>query len=260
MSLFNVKASKSVSLALAIAASFSMASHAVVRGEIAQGPAYAAVIGIDSCSAVVIHPRAILTAGHCGPHLSTGTYTAYFASRSDYQDIQVKSVIINEGYVDDISWSGEFKINGDIALLILKDPITDPTILAHIPKIVDDRLLAKNEVLQAVGLGLYEEGPFSQLGDMDNSDKRVATYRIVEKRASTYFLTGIQEGVGFCGGDSGGGLLRVSPDGTKSELVGILTATGGRCGNNSYNAYAESVSSHLDWIRKNLQKEGISGI
>lgn len=261
VSAFKAKDSKSISLALAaMAASFTLATHAVVKGEIANGSAYAAVIGIDSCSAVVIHPQAILTAAHCGPHLDTGRYAVHFPDRSETKSIDVKSVLVNPGYVDDISWSGEFKINDDIALLILSDPIDDPVILAHIPKIIDEGLLSKNEIVQAVGLGIHEQGPFAQLGDMDNSDKRVAPYKIVDKKLSTYYLSGTQSGVGLCGGDSGGALLRVSEDGSSSQLLGILTATGGRCGDNRETAYAESVASHLDWIRKSLKKEGITGI
>jgi len=247
-----------IALSLPFLLCLSMESWAVKRGPIAMGPAYAAVIGLEGCSAVVIHPRAFLTAGHCNSHIYRGSNTVYFPNRDSSSRVEIKDIFINEGYEENEEPGGKFKINDDIALVVLSEPIQEAAILANIPNIIDEKSLNQAETLTAVGLGMYKTWGTSYLGDWDNSDKHMAPYRLEQKNVSVDYLKAQTPGVGICGGDSGGALLRVSPDGKKSELVGILTATGGECGGSDQTDYAESVSSHLDWIKKNLQKEEIS--
>lgn len=251
-------------LGLSILASLSMDGWAVQNGMIAHGPAYSAVIGLQGsseqggCTAVVIHPRAFLTAAHCKDFIDKGFNLISYPDRNTDHHLSIIAIYVDEKYNPRIGWKGDFKVNDDLALAILKDPIEDATILSHIPKIIDESVLAPNDTLMAVGLGMYRMVGAARLGDRNNSDKRMAPYRLQEKRSSVDFLKASIPGVGMCDGDSGGGLLRVSSDGKSSELVGILTAIGGNCGGKNQTDYAESVSSHLDWIKTNLQKEGIS--
>jgi secreted trypsin-like serine protease len=249
---------KIIAWGLPVLACLSTQSWAVKKGILVQSPAYSAVIGLEGCSAVMIHPRAFLTAAHCQPLIGKGINHFSYPDRNSDHRLSIKAIYVDEFYNPKVSWKGEFNANDDIALVILKNPIDDAAILSHIPKIAAESSLAPDETLMAVGLGMYTQQSFSRLGDQDNSDKRMAPYRLLEKRSSVDFLRATTPGAGICGGDSGGALLRVSSDGSQVELVGILTASGGVCGKSNQTDYAESVSSHLDWIKENLQKEGIT--
>ncbi|MFL5814134.1 MAG: trypsin-like serine protease [Bdellovibrionia bacterium] len=247
-------------------ACLSTPSWAVVKGALAYGPAYSAVIGIEGrspgsgCSAVVIHPRALLTAAHCLEFLGNGYNHFSYPSRNSDHRLYISKIYEDPYYNARVSLRGQFNANDDIALVILKKPIEDQDILSHIPKITEESSLSPDETLMAVGLGMYKQGRSLILGDDDNSERRTAPYRLQQKRSSVDFLKAVTPGMGMCGGDSGGALLRVSSDGAQSQLVGILTATGGSgvCGDADQTDYAESVSSHLNWIKENLQKEGIT--
>jgi secreted trypsin-like serine protease len=255
---------KIVACSLPVLACFSTQSWAVKKGALAHGPAYSAVIALQGktpeagCSAVVIHPRAFLTAAHCEEFIGKGINHIFYPDRNSDHRLSIQSIYVDPNFNPRVSLGGSFSVNDDIALVILKKPIDDATIVSHIPKIIAESSLSPNDTLMAVGLGMYKMEQYAQLGDENNSERRMAPYHLQETRGSVDFIMSPTPGIGFCGGDSGGALLRVSADGQTSELVGILTATGGICGGNHQMNYAESVSAHLGWIKANLQREGIA--
>src|SRR4051794_25716229 len=102
---------------------------AVTNGVVTAEDKYAAVVRIHNCTAVFVHPRVLLTAAHCIP-ANDGPKIEMQQNRRTTEAVilEVEKIMGNPEYADNI-------YNYDIGFILLREPITDLTILNNLPKI-----------------------------------------------------------------------------------------------------------------------------
>ena len=206
-------------------------SQAIVNGAIANDPIHQSVVGFSQCSAVLIHPRVLLTAAHCGAVISEGGQNLYFSKLGG--DSRWVDVL---GFHAQPRWQPQtldpqkqlIAVNDDIAVIVLRDALERSEWPSSFPKLADTNDSPRpDEELLAVGFGLYRQSRFRFDSDK-NSYRRSANYRIQTKKSSVFFIKSTTAGVGVCFGDSGGALF--SQRQGQIILQGILTTIGGgRC-------------------------------
>jgi len=256
--------------------SFSGPVLAVHNGKSAINKGARAVIGFRGdenyfgCTGVVIHPRVILTAAHCAHLIHKGQINeVFFTSRdSTPTSIEVLDVHKHKNFVENFSQkdpvTGQYQstIDYDIAVVTLKEPITNKNILGEIPRLpTADDLVAGPDAppYVATGMGMYQTGGKNYLGDEKNSQKLSLKYFIRQVNLTVLILKSRVQDAGICQGDSGGGIfLDQSRDSNSPPvLVGIISAMTEFCGKRGEDNYAESVLPHIPFITESARQDGI---
>jgi len=239
-------------LALVLPAAASGGARAsIVSGKAAtseQWPWAAFILATDrhgdgfSCTGSVVAPTLVLTAGHCVEDIITaeptpvGRYLVVTGS-TDVRDsslrqvLRVRKTILYPGF-------NRFKVHGDAALLVLRQPTTAPSVALAGP--TDAALLNPNTPLAIAGWGL--SGPLNHL-------KRTPVLRqgwaFVQRQLYCrnhariyypFFNYGLQLctvtppsfAVGTCHGDSGGPAVAFREDGTPVQ-IGITSLGAADC-------------------------------
>lgn len=179
-------------------------------------------------SAVLIHPRAILTAQHC--FALSQEKPAYYLSQSG-QLIRIVKVFLKQPYNEFIAWN-------DIALCILEEDCYDPP-----SEIMQDGFdLTPGENLTTVGWSLgYKK--VSELGVMKYYgsliEDRGYIMRMLAQKGSVYY------------GDSGGGVFEDT--GKLCGIINFFRLDGDS--NEILDNGAARVDVQYDWINQILSKE-----
>ncbi len=258
-----------LALALALAvlapagAGASTAQTSVIGGHsaaIAELPALAYIEGEDaitpySCTATVVAPRVILTAGHCVEDIESGTIAppSGFAVATGIADLRqvtkanvslVSQALVYPGF-------NPSKLQGDAGLLILATPTPAPPIaLASAP---DAGLVATGTKLTIAGWGLTspkakEGSPVLKAGEtivQDSTECKRQSRRYYPFYSGALQFCAIDrpgDRVSGCFGDSGGPAIATRADGTAVE-VGVVSTGGPGC-----NRHLPNVFTRVDQI------------
>lgn len=200
------------------------------------------------CTGSIIHPQVILTAGHCVYNRNNMTDEPAYEIQIGTQHRGISNEIyeVSESIAHE-EWKkteGDYQ-NNDIALLILKKPITGHEFLPLYP--MDPNFFIGNDLL-AIGYGVSDG--IAQTG---SGIKRSVVLEIDQALNSLFIAikkTEITQDA--CQGDSGGpGLINI--DG-RYGILGIVSS--GPEGCPGYTFYV-SLYSQIEWIDTTLQQRNI---
>jgi V8-like Glu-specific endopeptidase len=200
--------------------------HPNVGAMVADLPGYGVV---PMCSGTLIHQRVFLTAGHCAHALDVyGIETVWVNFDQDALNagtlLEVEEVIAHPGY----NW-GPTSDPHDVAVLILKDPVTDIEPAQLPPEGFLDQLRDEGRLRQG-----KEEADFTVVGYGGTK----TWLRLSQNQATGDGGTGK--------GDSGGPSFWTEPDGTEI-LVGITSWGDAPCVAAGFN-YRVDIPDTLDFI------------
>lgn len=215
---------------------------AIVGGT--EAPPQSAVMVLNSaggvCSAVVLAPDAVLTAGHCaaGPHALRVHYR-----RTDGSPVlvEVAARAIHPGY--DAGAVAKRRRSVDLALLRPSEPL--PARFA--PADLGAGEARTGETLTLSGYGASKPGDPRSTGTF-----RSVAIPVVEPYGPSKLLVWMQgaRGAGACQGDSGGPVA-----GADGAVLAITAWIGGSCGGLTQ---AVRVAPHRDWIDRTLSTWNVS--
>lgn len=231
---------------------FAEKSSAVWGGEKASQDEYTSVVAIRGdmdCSAVVIAPRALLTAAHCVEGWRPGKSLIEVGLRSVKTSADFVTVALEKAPVLHPAYRLGFRNNPnqntlevqyDLAVLVLKEDLKEKFPRASVA-MISTYLSSQNGVL--VGFGRYDRrNPYGVKAFGEMQTRYLSRFNLIE-------LQSVKAGVGGCRGDSGGGFFQTLSNGT-SVLVGITSVNtqSHNCGSSENKTYAVPVYSHICWV------------
>jgi hypothetical protein len=207
--------------------------------------------GTQFCSGVLVHPRIVLTAGHCVEPM-TGLMPSTVAFGEDAQRpagaAVVETCVVHPDYEITAS-GGRQQVIDDIAYCVLAEPVVGLPIVPVAIGCEADAIVPDASVT-IVGFGASAGGidngqPWAE----GNGRKRYTTQTIetVDASAGEVFVVG-DRGNSACMGDSGGPALLRLDDGTWRVFGVASTAmltSEQQCG---YGSSYELVDRHVAWI------------
>jgi V8-like Glu-specific endopeptidase len=202
----------------------------IVGGEPAFSCQWPTVVDMSTCSGVLVHPRIVIYAGHCGQQgeVQFGNTDAGFTISINYEDCQVHP---------------EWTLSGnDIAFCELPVEVTDIPFVHMLG--AAEPLPQVGELVTLVGYGETEAGA-------TNGYKNFGQAPYINIEEGELRIGG--NGTDTCSGDSGGPAMAMQADGTW-RVIGITSkADGGSdlCGGISRYTYAPTA---VAWV------EQVSGI
>ncbi|MDO9184151.1 MAG: trypsin-like serine protease [Bacteriovorax sp.] len=232
-------------LTLGFLLSIAPNAYAVRKGATTSEPKFAAVVGLPSCSGTFIHPRLIITAGHCLPNISGKEVSIAQGSRWKSNNYKIEHMMAHPDFIPNTN-----NLN-DIAYILLQNPITDKNILENIPEINLEKInqLTTGSTILAVGFGVdrvlkaREEEEY-----LNQMEKKKIDLTIFQEENFMKMSKSAEEGGGVCPGDSGGGtFLEVD---NKTYYTGHIVAMQGFCGKKDSTMFTSNIKYYIDWIEK----------
>lgn len=252
-------------LSLVIGVLLSLSSLAIVGGERVESDDYESTLALTTCSAVLIHPRIIITAAHCihdqnflyddnRVDLYFGEF-AYEEQRSssirryrrnrNKRIVRYDAVKIQPQYNQALPGFDEsfHFIFRDLAYIKLSEPITD---IVSADLGLEGIDFGANNNFHVVGYGEESFGSRSR-NTMDRAKKGITlSYH-------SHFDTRVNlndhdesEYLGPCRGDSGGGMYS---ENNGMKLVAITISAPSNCSGDSVSTY-EPIIHSIDWIQE----------
>lgn len=185
---------------------------------------------VPECSGILIHPRILLTAGHCSIYIEEHPDEEFFVSfdADNVLDpstwIRVVGAVTHPGYTE--FHGGADSQQNDIGVLILEEPVDgiEPATLPplhYLDMLKQEKLLNSDTLLTVVGYGALLNWPPPEVVFVDGP-RRVTQSRYLALNSSFLFL--LQNlAAGYAGtgyGDSGGPTFYTDSDGNE-VLVSI---------------------------------------
>jgi hypothetical protein len=207
------------------------------------------------CSGTLIHPRVLLTAGHCTDGWeSTGVET--FWVNFDQNALNKKTLLDVEKVIThpDYNW-GPTSNPHDVGILILEKPVKKRIKPANLPNEgFLDQLLAEGKLRQGsegakftvVGYGGLLDWPPPAISYEDERRFAVSEYQALLKVWLRMSQNQATCDGGTCFGDSGGPAFWTEPDGSEI-LVGITSWGDANCVATGFN-YRVDIPETLDFI------------
>lgn len=212
-------------------------SFAITKGRSPSDLLFERVIGIPECSAVVIGPRALLTAAHCVGDFTPGSLQQInVGRRSSKEFVHFSRSIIHDNY------DPKTKIF-DVALILTKEAVGKFNVKLPVATEADFQAGTK---MYALGLGTQELRKGS--GPMDpNNSLSQADMIFSEIREFALFLLPTVPRQSACYGDSGGGVFVERAGGP--ALAGIISQISDECRFPDRKIFAHPVAPLLAWIK-----------
>lgn len=242
----------SCSLILSCNKAASESETKIFGGHPASSEEWLGAVGIGSddglfCTGIAVSPKLVVTAAHCLYGTRPEGLRVYIGQGVDGEKV------VGEYQVESLALSPEYRVyrdGDDIGFLVLKDSLSLPE-EAYIPLATpaereNDGLEAIGRPVTIVGYGERESSAIGEKYEVETSiiSKIVGLEGITTHQPKQEFLAG-GEGLGVCGGDSGGPVYTRGADGAW-RAIGI-TSRGWKCGEG---AVYSSIASHLCWIQQ----------
>ena len=197
--------------------------------------------GGSACTATVVAPRILLTAGHCVSDLESGSIykPSRFIAITGVADLR-SARRADETSVSQVLLFPRFKasnLHGDAALLVLSEPVAAPAL--PLASVADAALYEGGTDGRIAGWGIAEAGSDrgsyrlqvagTSVAGAGLCKREVARFYPFYSTASQLCALGPPEFITtVCQGDSGGPLIATRPDGTPVQ-IGITSLGRGDC-------------------------------
>ena len=189
---------------------------------------------VPDCSGTLIHPRVLLTAGHCSIYIENHPAEDIFVSfdGNDVLDpstwIRVVGAVTHPGYTG--NHPGADSHQYDVGVLILEEPVesVEPASLPplhYLDLLKGEKQLDADTLLTVVGYGSLLNWPPPEVVFVDGP-RRVTQSRYLALNSSYLFMLQ-NPAAGYAGtgnGDSGGPTFYTDPDG--NEILVSITSQG----------------------------------
>ncbi|XP_014204090.1 trypsin-1-like [Copidosoma floridanum] len=212
------------------------------------------------CAGTILQPTWILTAGHCvhavppfGNFVVKAGKHNISAHESTEQTAQVQRSIVHEDYPGNVA-------PNDIALLRLRTPLRENQYVRRISLPRPDVLPTGRLELSGWGSVSLTSGPVYPdiLQKVNLTVVDLATCRRMIERltgsaplANSNLCTGpLTGGISACSGDSGGPLIK--NNGTRKEIVGVVSWGIVPCGTRNAPSVFTRVSAYVGWINNKI--------
>ncbi len=214
------------------------------------------------CSYVVVGPRHLLTAGHCGELVREGqSVNAVSSDKKNIEENTIEKIVFHAKYekgTGDQKPQGEAevekflaKVPTDIALIRLKETIKFP--VQPIPLVADEQdgkptVLISNGPNGDIKGGISFSVPVKTGGyAYRNSQKKVVSLPLIRSEIQ-------KSDSGACHADSGGGLFIFQNQ--RWELMGIMSTveniSNQKCGTSQNDVLIVPVLDNLQWLKPEL--------
>jgi hypothetical protein len=210
--------------------------------------------GENSCTGVVVHPRMILTAGHCVVDAKVTGLTFSNGSSPDKNrhSLPIAQLLTTKTYVgatNGMQSSGQSE--GDLGVILMSEPILDRLDLeaSDLPPIVRGTSQV-TQPLHIIGYGYASRNAQTS----DASRRELLVSATVKPGAKVLTLDSLEGKKSPCFGDSGSGVF--SDDGVLAKLVGIVSsiAPGGELAERFAEEKAKQLARNQEKREKQIAK------
>lgn len=226
--------------------------HTNVGAMVVDWPSYGP---FQICSGTLIHPRIVLTAGHCTADLEAYGIETVWVNFDQYA-LNPSTLLLVEEVIThpDYNWGPQSNPH-DVGALILVDPVTEITpailpeegLLNDLKKAGELRPGPEGTKFTVVGYGGILDWPPPQVSYEDSRRFAVSEYRALLKAWLVMSQNQAAGDGGTCSGDSGGPAFWTDPVSEDEILVGITSWGDMPCVATGIN-YRVDIADTLDFI------------
>lgn len=247
----------------------SLTSDAVIHGTVARSESSKNTVYIfnsktsNICTGTVIHPRVILTAGHCVLNKKPGWFSfsnSVEAKSTNTKSLKVLKVLARPGYCGDVKGTqSTSKGRNDIGYILFEDSVL-PSLkltMADLPDLASSRekleiAFSQAKDFELIGYGFNSKPLHS---DQKMMKMRYSLTASIEEGGKQISAKGVTPGQSSCFGDSGGPLFAINGSSRKT-LVGVLTSI--RAGGQLLERHKAEKAKLLEKAKAKLAKKGKS--